>query len=415
MKQHISAAEPLPYSEQIRHEFPLLCNHPRLHYLDSAATAHKPDGVVAAVTSGMTELYANPGRGSYPLAEQAGLILRQARVRTARELAVKPAEILFCCGTTDGLNMIAGRLYSSALLNGSRVVVTSWEHHSNYLPWQQLAEQQGLDFAVLPLDEQGAAEPGPLEQLSDGQTALFAVTAMSNVTGAQPDLPQLLSRFKEQGALTVVDAAQYAAHRPVDPAHWGCDFTVFSAHKCYGPAGLGILWGREELLEQLFSLRPGGGTVNGFDCGKPLWADLPGRHEGGTPDFPAVNAVAPMWDLLRRCYAADQAAQQLTALFADALQSCPGVRVLPGSGCNGIISFEVEGIHPHDVAHWLGIQNNTAVRAGQMCAAPLFEKLQIPAAVRVSLGVYNTAADLQPLLQGISALQRMMNGQEGVP
>lgn len=400
---------PAPFSAGMRRLFPVFQHYPDLVYLDSAATSQKPGVVIDAIRDAYLLNCANPGRGVYPLAEAASAAVQQARTATANALQVPPGEIVFTAGTSSALNMAAFWMGGLTELRGRRIVVTALEHNSNYLPWQRLAERFQAEFAVVPAGRDGAPDRSAAEQLAaDGKTAVFCCTAMSNVTGIQPDVAGLCALYRECGALTVVDAAQYAAHQIPRPGSWGCDLMAFSTHKCYGPGGIGILWAREEIVAGAEPLFVGGGMVAEPLSRPPVWLEPPSRHECGTLDVASIGAVTEMWRFLESCQDRNRREAELTALFCRELLQIPGVRLLQGSGQRGIISFTLEGIHPHDCAHWLGVHSGVAVRAGQLCAAPWFASSGLAGVVRLSLGIYNTAEDIPPLVQGVSDLKKIL-------
>ncbi|MBP5993483.1 MAG: aminotransferase class V-fold PLP-dependent enzyme [Candidatus Moranbacteria bacterium] len=399
----------------IREYFPIFSHHPELAYLDSAATSLKPDCVITAERAYEEEYSANIGRGLYPIAEQATEAFEAVRERTARFIGATPREIIFTQNTTQALNMVATWI-APRLRAGDNIVITDAEHHANFLPWVELAEAKDIELRIVPFDADGLIEPVAMATLVDARTVLVAFSAVSNVFGGINPVTDIIQavRAKNRDTLTVIDAAQAALHIPIDVAEWNADFVAFSAHKLYGPTGVGILYGRASLLETLPPLTFGGGMVldacppseNGRACSAPRkYKDIPYRFEAGTPNISGVIGWGAALDFLEtigveaiRAHEASlirSALTRLTETFGDA------IRILGPSSPerrSGLIAFALKGIHPHDLAHLLGEQS-ICIRAGEHCASPLHRRLDITSTARISFGIYTTEGDIDRFIE----------------
>ncbi len=364
-------------------------------YLDSAATAQKPQAVLDALLGYLAGGVANVHRAQHLPGERATRAFEATRDKAAAWLnAASRDEILFTRGSTEALNLLAYGL-EHLLQPGDEIVVSALEHHANLLPWQQLAQRRGLQLVVLPLDDTGGIELSQAAQLIGPRTRLLALSQLSNVLGRWLPLAELLALARAQGAISVVDGAQGAVHGRHDMQALGCDFYVCSSHKLYGPDGVGLLYGRGGALAQLRHWQFGGEMVLDADYQSARFRPAPLGFEAGTPPVSAVIALGAALDWLGGL---DQAAvaQHEAALHAELLAGLAardGVRLL-GAPQLALASFCVDGVHNADLAHLLSEQG-IAVRAGHHCAMPLMKGLGLSGAIRVSLGLYNDGADLQ--------------------
>ncbi len=364
-------------------------------YLDSAATAQKPQAVLDALLGYLAGGAANVHRAQHLPGERATRAFEATRDKAAAWLnAASRDEILFTRGSTEALNLLAYGL-EHLLQPGDEIVVSALEHHANLLPWQQLAQRRGLQLVVLPLDDTGSIDLSQAAQLIGPRTRLLAVSQLSNVLGCWLPLAELLALARAQGAISVVDGAQGAVHGRHDMQALGCDFYVCSAHKLYGPDGVGLLYGRGAALAQLRHWQFGGEMVLDADYQSARFRPAPLGFEAGTPPVSAVIALGAALDWLNRL---DQAAvaRHEAALHAELLAGLTardGVRLL-GAPQLALASFCVDGVHNADLAHLLSEQG-IAVRAGHHCAMPLMKGLGLSGAIRVSLGLYNDGDDLQ--------------------
>ncbi|HEY4977087.1 MAG TPA: cysteine desulfurase [Gaiellaceae bacterium] len=399
----------------IRADFPIfeqLEEGKPLSFLDSAVSSQKPRQVLAALEDFYEHSYCNVGRGVYALAERADAAYEQAREK-AREFvnAGSPREIIFTRNTTEGLNLIA---YSWGLDNlgpGDIVLASELEHHSNFVPWQEVARRTGAEFRVVPVTSEGELELGELERLaSGGRLRIVAITAVSNSLGTIVPVEKLIAFAHEQRAIAVIDAAQAVPHRKVDVQALGCDFLAFSGHKMCGPSGVGVLYGRSELLEQMSPFLTGGGMIRRVSVEKTTWAELPHKFEAGTPPVAEAVALGAAIDYLQEIGLDAIAAHEheLTAYALERLSELPGLTLYgpPLERRSGIVSFNLEGIHPHDVAQILDAEG-VCVRAGHHCNQPLMHKLGVTATSRASFYLYSLREEVDRLVAGIERAQKV--------
>ena len=392
-------------ASSLRDEFPLLAEAPELHYLDSAATAQIHRLALDAVVRHETTSRANVSRGTYRLAEAADLAYEQARHTAARFLNANSAdEIIFTSGATASLNLVA-HAFGGTLKAGDRVVISVAEHHSNFVPWQMLRERTGIELALIPVTAAGQLDLARLPELIDSRCRLVAVTHCSNVTGAWTDVATLVAAARKVGAKVLLDGAQAVQHGPPDVRGLGVDFYAFSGHKCFGPGGVGVLWGRGEVLEAMPPFLTGGGMIASVTPQASTWAAPPQRFEAGTP--PIAQAVglgaALEWMMMidwRQIHARES---RLCESLMEGLLRIPVLRLLgPEASAQRapIVSFEISGLHPHDICQVLDA-HNLALRGGHHCAQPLMAALGTEACTRASIALYNDEADIEALLEGL--------------
>ena len=397
---------------QWRGHFPLLAAHPKLHYLDNAATGQLCEAALDAVTSHELQHRANVLRGTYRLAEQADAAYENARRQVAAYLnAAGPEEVVFTAGTTAAINLLA-HAFGEGLDAGDEVVLSLAEHHSNFVPWQMLRERRGVTLRFLPLAADGRLDLSRLDEFVSQRCKLVAVTHASIVTGAVTGLAPLVAAAHDVGARVLVDGAQAVQHGPVDVAALGVDFYAFSGHKAFAPTGVGVLWGRSEALAALPPFLGGGGMIGRVTAGETTWAPPPRRFEAGTPPIAQAVGLGAALDWLRAQPWADMHAH--TARLAQRLMD--GLAVLPGLTFLGprdlrqrlpIVSFTLAGIHPHDACQILD-GHGVAVRGGHHCAQPLMDCFGVAGAVRASLVPYNDEADVGALLAGLKDAMRKL-------
>lgn len=375
-------------------------------YLDSAATAQKPQAMIDALAGYYATGAANVHRAQHQPGERATRAFEATRTQLANWLnGGSPAQIIFTRGATEALNLLAYSL-ESQFQSGDEIVVSALEHHANLLPWQQLAQRRGLKLVVLPLDRDGRIDLTRAAQLIGPRTRLLAVSQLSNVLGTWQPLPELLQLARAQGALSVVDGAQGVVHGRHNLSALGCDFYVFSSHKLYGPDGLGVLWGRPEALERLSHWQFGGEMVRVADYFDAQFHTAPIGFEAGTPPIGAVLALGATLEWLGRQDSAEIAAHEdfLHTRLVAGLKARDGVRVL-GEPDVALASFVVDGVHIADLGHLL-TEQGIAVRAGHHCAMPLMKTLDVAGALRASLGLYNDGSDLERFFNALdSALE----------
>lgn len=380
--------------ETLRDRFPFFNAHPDLVYLDTAATAHKPKEVIEAITRFYSQDYATVHRAVYRGAALASSQYYESRLTAQRFInAASPNEILFTRGTTEGLNLVAQSLGKTHLSPGDELLVSEMEHHSNLVPWQMLAKEKGLLLRKIPFTDEGVLQ---WEGLITSKTKLVAVAHVSNVTGTIHPIQKMAQAAHSYGALLVVDGAQGAPHLPVDVQALDCDFYAFSGHKCYGPTGVGVLYGKEEHLQAMPPLLGGGDMIERVDFEESSYQPPPLRFEAGTPLIASVIALKPALDFLLDVGLPAISSWEHTLLQrAQArLASLPGLKILGTAPEKGaIITFTVDRVHPLDLATLLDL-DQIAIRSGHLCAQPLLRRYGLETAARASFGLYNTLAEV---------------------
>jgi cysteine desulfurase/selenocysteine lyase len=400
---------------EIRREFPIYANHADrpFVFLDSAASSQKPRSVLEAMDGYYATTHANVHRGVYAMAEEATARYEGARESVARFIgATRSREVVFTKNVTESLNLVASAWGGAHLRSGDVVVLTEMEHHSNLVPWLMLAEQKGLELRYLGVTDDGSLDLSDLEQKLDG-ARVVAVTAMSNVLGTLPPVRQIADAAHAAGALVVVDAAQYVPHLTTDVAELGADFVGFTGHKMLGPTGIGVLWGREEVLDATPPFLGGGSMIRDVRLDGFTSNELPWKFEAGTPPIAeAVGLDAAVRTLERydmRAVRAHEVAvtgyalRTLAERFGDDL-----VLHGPADPCvrGGVLSFAFLDVHPHDLAQVLDSEG-VCVRAGHHCAKPLMRRMGVGATTRASFYVYNDEADVDALGDAIEAVRRV--------
>lgn len=381
-----------------------------LAYLDNAATTHMPRSVLAAMRSFEERSRANIHRGVHTLSQRSTDAFEQARARLKRFVGAGPMhELVFTAGTTEALNLVAHGLSDPAaphrvLQPDDEIVVSGLEHHANLVPWQAAARRSGAQLRILRPDAQGRLHAEDLAAMLGPRTRVFSVTAGANATGERPPYEALLALAHAAGAITVLDAAQAVAHDVPDLLQLPCDFMAFSGHKMYGPMGTGALVGRRAALEQLAPLRLGGDMVDWVGEQDAGYAELPARLEGGTPNVAGAVGMAAAADYIERLgrdtVDAHVAALRRHAVMA--LAALPGARVLsPDAAPSAIVSFVIEGVHPHDLGTLLDARG-VAVRTGFHCAQPLLSHLACGPTTRASFAIYNTHDDVERMVAGVA-------------
>ncbi|MFF8728562.1 cysteine desulfurase [Streptomyces sp. NPDC015171] len=399
----------------LRKDFPILertvASGAPLVYLDSGATTQKPLQVLDAERDFYLTRNAAVHRGAHQLAGEATQAYEDARHTVARFIGAADDEVVFTKNTTEGVNLVAYALGNAGRLGpGDRIVVTEMEHHANLVPWQQLAERTGATLDWFGLTDEGRLDLSRTDELLDERTKVLALTHQSNVLGTVNPVRELADRAHACGALVVVDGAQSVPHRPVDVRELGADFLAFSGHKMLGPNGIGVLWGRAELLAGLPPFLTGGSMIEIVEMDRTTFLPPPQRFEAGVPMTAQAVGLAAAVEYLERLGMAEVAAHEdaLTARALDLLAEVPGVRVVGPAGPAGrgsAVSFTVDGIHPHDVGQVLD-ERGVAVRVGHHCARPIVRRYGIPATTRASFYVYNTPAEVDALVDGVRAAQR---------
>ena len=405
--------------KNLRADFPILdqqVNGQPLVYLDNAATSQKPQCVIDALVNYYQRDNANVHRGIHTLSMRATFAYEAARERSARFLnATEPGEIVFTAGTTDSINLVANAWGDENLKPGDVILLTEMEHHSNMVPWQLLARRTGAKLRYLPVvaGDTGLLDLAQLDQVLTPEVKIFAFTHVSNTLGVINPAAELCAAAKKVGALTVVDAAQSAGHLPLDVRAMGCDFLAVSGHKMCGPTGVGLLYGRQALLDAMPPYRGGGSMISNVEYFESKWAPAPQKFEAGTPNIADVIALARAMDYLddlgREAIARHD--EQLAALaYARLASEIPGIRMLgPARHRSGVISFDLPGIHAHDVVT-MADQEGVALRGGHHCNQPLMRKLGLSSTSRASFYLYNTEAEIERLVVTLQKIQKFFAG-----
>ncbi len=397
--------------ESIRTEFPILASQSHgkpLAYLDNAATTQKPASVIDATAAFYRTANANAHRGIYELAEKATDLFEATRAKVRDFLhARSDREIIFTRGTTESTNCVASTWGRQNIRSGDAILVSEMEHHANLVPWQQLAHAAGAELRFIPVTDEGRLDVKAFSALlADAKVKLVAITAASNVLGTITPVKELIKKAHAAGALVLVDTAQAAAHMPLDVQSWDCDFLAFSSHKMYGPTGVGVLYGKELLLEKMPPFMFGGDMIMEVHKAQSTWNDLPWKFEAGTQNIAAVVAFAAAldyitsigWDWIQ------QHERELTEHLLAILGKIPGVTIYgPRKATErlGVVSFSVQGIHPHDLATIFD-QEGLAIRSGHHCAQVLMERLGVSALARASIALYTSKKEIDRIPAAIA-------------
>ena len=391
----------------LKRQFPGLADR-ALHYLDNAATAQMPEVVLTAMRRFEIDARANVYEGSHRRARAATGLLVQARRRTAKFLnAWSPDEVVFTCGATSAINLFA-RAFGESLKAGDEILLSVLEHHSNLVPWQMLAARRGLVLRFIPMTPEGRLDLDRLDGVLTGRCRLVALTHCSNVTGAMTDVARVAAAARAVGANIMLDGAQRAPHGPLDMRRLGVDFYAFSGHKNYGPTGIGVLWGRRELLDAMPPVYAGGQMIEDVTLERATFRPPPRRFEAGTPRIAAAIGLGTALDWMRALdwRAIGRHERRLSGRILEGMASIPGVRVLgPGDTQDrrGVVSFTVEGCTAAEVCRRLD-RRGLALRGGHHCAQPLLRAFGVEGAARASLAPYNLDRDVDVLLEGVDAL-----------
>lgn len=397
----------------VRREFPILTRqvHGRpLVYLDNAATSHKPRAVLEAERRFYTVTNANIHRGVHRLAEEATAAYEGAREEIARLLGASHSrEVVFVRGATEGINLVAQAFLRPRLQPGDEVLVTAMEHHANIVPWQMVCRERGARLRVIPVDDRGVLDLDALPDMLGDRARLLAFTWVSNALGTVNPVAEMIAAARRRGVPVLVDGAQAIPHLAVDVGSLGADFLVFSGHKVYGPTGIGVLWGRGEVLEAMDPYQGGGDMIRSVTFERTEFNDIPHRFEAGTPHMAGAVGLATALRFLAELDVEAVAAHEhmLLELATAALAEIPKLRII-GQAPNkaAVVSFHFEDVHPHDVATILDMEG-VAVRAGHHCAQPLMERFGVPATARASFALYNTAVEVEALAAGLRRVREV--------
>jgi len=403
-----------PIGDDIRNQFPLLSANPDLCYLDSAATTQKPEAVLIAMDRYYRQDYANVHRSLYDLAGRSTMAFESARGVVVSYLnAASPGEIIFTRGTTEALNLLAWSLSELLVKKDDIILVSSLEHHANFVPWQQAAIRKGAEFLLIPAFGDGSLDFDFLKTLeNDGRAEkvkIMAVSHISNAFGTIHPVRAISEWCRNKGIPLVLDAAQSLSHLPIDVQEIGADFLAFSGHKVYGPMGSGVLWGREEWLERMPPWQTGGEMISMVKPEKTTWNELPLKFEAGTPDVAAAVGLAAALDWMRdtgveRLEARERNLDLYTFGQLNSIKDLTLYGPEDPKGRRGIFSFNLKGIHSHDVAQYMN-SFNVALRSGNHCCQPAMRFMGISSTARISLALYNTRKDVDRVVHSLKGIQ----------
>ncbi|MGL1956572.1 MAG: SufS family cysteine desulfurase [Colwellia sp.] len=391
--------------QKFRQKFPLIVNNSALQYFDNAATTQKPQSVIDCYDHYYCQLNANVHRASHQLSAKATLAFEQARKRVQSFInAFDEKEIIWTKGTTESINLVAQSLGRNILQSGDEILLSQSEHHANIVPWQMLAQSTGAIIKVLPLTAQGLVDINALENIITRKTKIVCCAHISNVLGRINPLKKIITKAKAVGAITLIDGAQAVAHLPVDVQMLDCDFYVFSAHKMYGPTGVGVLYGKKALLQAMPPYQGGGEMIKTVSFSQETtYNDLPFKFEAGTPNIAGVIAFAETINFLNQYNSAEliQYERKLTHYFYQALNKLPDVVfIVEGIPDIPVLTFTLKNHHNHDIASALD-SYGIALRSGHHCAMPLMEYLKIKGCLRVSLSAYNSIEEIDSFIASL--------------
>ena len=400
--------------DTIRNDFPILgrkVNGKPLIYLDSGATAQKPERVIEAVNRLHREQNANIHRGVHRLSEEATELYEQARERVRMFIgAAQREEVIFTAGATASINTVAYAWSERFLREGDNIIISEMEHHSNIVPWQLMAERKGAEIRVLPFDDSGRLMVGQLDELLDEKTRLVAVTQASNTLGTRPDLKPIIEKAHAAGAHVMVDGCQGVVHGGVNVEALDCDFYAFSGHKLYAPTGIGVLYGKRELLEQMPPFLCGGDMVDRVSFAKTTYAPLPLKYEAGTANYIGAIGLGEAVEYLNGfdLKAIEEHERDVARYGEELLRQIDGLKIYGTTEdkCS-IISFNVEGVHHYDLGMILD-KLGIAIRTGQHCAEPVMAHYGITGMCRASIAMYNTREEMEALHKGVERAVRML-------
>ena len=400
--------------ENVRSDFPILnaqVHGQPLVYLDNAATSQKPNQVIEAIANYYRFDNANIHRGVHLLSQRATDAYEGTRAAAQRFINARSAsEIIYVRGTTEAINLVAQTYGRQHVRRGDEVLITAMEHHSNIVPWQMLCDEVGAKLRVAPINERGELLLDEYERLLGPSTRMAAVSHVSNALGTINPMKEMIRMAHARGVPVLVDGAQAVPHMRVDVQDLDCDFYAFSAHKMYGPTGIGVLYGKAELLESMPPYQGGGDMISSVTFEKTTYNKVPHKFEAGTPDIAGVvglgAAIAYMESVGIETIGAQE--HELLEYGTDRLEATPGVRLVGTAESKAsVLSFVLENIHPHDIGTILD-QDGIAVRTGHHCAQPVMDFFCIPATVRASLAVYNTKEEIDALVRGIERVKEML-------
>lgn len=391
-------------------DFPIFEKNRNLVYLDSAATSQKPRIVIESLKNFYENENANIHRGIYDLSELATRKYEESRKKIAEFINSEEKEIIFTKNTTESLNLLAYTIKNLVKEGKDEILLTEMEHHSNLVPWQQLADREKMKLKFIPITGNYELDYKEAERLINNKTILISLTHVSNVFGTINDIKKIINFAKKNQALTIIDAAQSIAHKKIDVKYLGCDFLVFSSHKMFGPFGVGVLYGKKELLEKFSPFLFGGGMIDSVSYEKSTFKEIPGKFEAGTQNISGVIALKEAINYIEEIglNKIEKHEKNILKYALDELNKLEGIEIYnPGvQNSSSIVSFNLKNIHPHDVASILN-DDNIAIRAGHHCCMPLMKKFGIPGTCRISFSIYNDKEDIDKLIGSLKKVQEI--------
>lgn len=397
----------------IRSDFPVFEDE-TLVYLDSAATTQKPKFVLDTISDFYARSYANVHRGIYNLSTKATEAYHNARVKAQNFINAKEwRSIIFTRGTTESINLVAHSWGKHNLHQGDEILITEMEHHSNIVPWQLLAKEIGFSIKYIPIKVDGTLDLSNIDLLLSDKTKLVSVIHQSNVFGTINSIKDIINKAKQVGAVTLIDAAQSIPHSKIHVQELDCDLLAFSGHKMLGPTGIGILYGKTEILELMEPFMGGGDMISTVTMSESTWNDIPYKFEAGTPNIAQAIGLGAAIDYLNEIGLnnIEEYLQELKDYALEQLRKIDGITIYGHNNneSGSVISFNLDGVHPHDLAQFLD-QDNVAVRAGHHCAQPIMDKLRVSATIRASLYIYNTEKDIDLLCKSLEKTAKFFRG-----
>lgn len=398
---------------KIRNDFPVF-EDDTLVYLDSAATTQKPKYVIDAISEFYSHSYANVHRGIYNLSTKATEAYHNARVKVQNFINAKDwRSIVFTRGTTESINLVAHSWGKHNLQAGDEILITEMEHHSNIVPWQLLADKTAIILKYIPINDDGTLDLSKIDSLITENTKLVSIIHQSNVFGTINSIKEIIAKAKQVGAITLIDAAQSIPHSKIDVQELDCDLLAFSGHKMLGPTGIGILYGKTEILESMEPFMGGGDMISSVTMSESTWNDVPYKFEAGTPNIAQTVGFGAAIDYLNGIGLdnIEKYLQELKGYTLEKLNEVNGITIYGHNDTESgsVISFNLDGVHPHDLAQFLD-QDNIAVRAGHHCAQPIMDKLGVSATIRASLYIYNTKKDIDLLCNSLEKTAKFFKG-----
>jgi cysteine desulfurase/selenocysteine lyase len=385
----------------MKSSFPIFKNNSELVYLDSAASTQKPQVVIDAIDSFYSNDYANIHRGMYPLSIAATQKYDEARQTVAEFIGAEKNEIIFTKGTTESINLLANTI--SSITDKKKIVLSEMEHHANIVPWQEA----GFEIAWIPITADFEFDYVKAEELIDDKTALVSITHISNVLGTQNNIQKIIALARKNGALVAIDAAQSIAHTAIDVKELDCDFLAFSGHKMYGPTGVGILYGKQALLEKMTPYQFGGDMIANVTKEKSTWNQVPQKFEAGTPNIAGAIGLQAAIEFIQMH--ADFIAQEkeVVSYMHEQIKTIPNISII---GTRNPLSFTIKGLHTADLATLLG-EKGICIRAGHHCCMPLMKELGVAGTARLSVGIYTTKEDIDKAITAIKEIQTKYGAQ----